>query len=146
LKSSLYAENIERYFKTYKREQILYIPYDQFLHSNESVLERIFGFLEVAPDFIPSVSKRINTSAVPAIPALHVSLLRAKKLRSIYVRIPETIRKSMKEKFNRIFMLSPLPLEEKIQAELIEYFRTDILRVQELLDWDLSHWLRISGR
>ena len=40
--------------------------------------------------------------------------------------------------------LEPVPLDPGIRAELTELYREDIVKLQALIDRDLSHWLETS--
>ena len=50
-------------------------------------------------------------------------------------------RYSLSKKFDNLF-LTKNSLPDDLRSSLIDYYREDILRTQELLDINLSHWLK----
>jgi hypothetical protein len=47
----------------------------------------------------------------------------------------------MNDRFN---LAPPPPLDPEIRARLTEDYREDILKLQDLIGRDLSHWLKIT--
>jgi len=88
------------------------------------LLRDIFEFLEVDPDFVPpNLGVSYNVSGLPK-STLH------KALYDIAVR------------YNPIKPVLKKILPEKTRHRMINNFREDILKLQDLIDRDLSHWLR----
>jgi len=96
----LYGEQLERYYKLFKPEQILIILYEDFVSDQLGTIQQIFAFLDVDDSFKPDISKRYNANP-PA-----------------------------------------EPLSDGMRKKLIEMYREDILKAQELIEKDLSDWLK----
>lgn len=75
-----YGEQLERYRKFFRKDQILVLLYEDFVENPEKMLQKIFTFLEVDPAFAPDMSERYNTN--PPSEALSPEL--RKKLIELY--------------------------------------------------------------
>lgn len=141
---SFYYENIKNYFEIFPKEQIKIYLYDDFKNDNLSVLKNIFNFLEVDENFKPSINSMINDSFIPKSRLLHKVL---KKRWNFYKKtnryMPNKLRKKYINITNHLWENNKLKpkLPEKTKYELIEIFKEDILKTQDLIGKDLSMWL-----
>ena len=136
-----YYEQLSRYFSLFPKENIRVYLYDEFKASNLRVLTDLFGFLGVDETFVPDMSSRFNTSGRPRSKALH-RLLHSQRLpRSLLKRcLSQSFRVKVRDRMVGMSTVREA-LMESTHQELIEYFREDILKLETLLDRDLSHWL-----
>jgi hypothetical protein len=113
------------------------------------VLDGLFGFLGLEPAAV-DVTERHNVSRdahVPRLVWLHDALMRPNRISNLlrdYLPRP-LVRAVVPLARNLVFrkagVLDYTPLSAELRSELTLRFRDDILRLQDLLDRDLSHWL-----
>jgi hypothetical protein len=144
-----YYVQLKRYFDIFDRDQIRVYLYESLKANPVGLLQDIFRFLGVDDTFNPDVSLRYNVSAAPKNKALHTFLIKPHPIKSILKPfLPEELRKHIYISLqNRIFSLQnqnldkPLPLSPEFRKQLIEVYREDILKLQDLIQQDLSKWL-----
>jgi len=106
-KMGLYAEQLERYFALFGRENVRVDLYYDFKTRPVELMQEIFAYLDVDNTFAPDISQRYNEASVP------------------HEARP--------------------PLLPSVRAQLLDYFRDDSLRVQQLIGRDLSRWLQLGS-
>lgn len=133
-----YHQQLERYYKLFKPEQIKICLFEE-LHTNpQTVLKDIFEFLGVDPNFQADVDTVHNASGIPknriiqfVRPCLHKLSGMAKSV------LPQSTFLKMKSK-----LLTKPKLSPKERSDLQETFREDTEALQSLIQKDLSHWLK----
>jgi hypothetical protein len=143
----LYHEQIERYYEVFGRERIGVWLYDDLRDDPARVAQSVFRFLQVDDDFVPDTSSRHNPAGVPrsvaaraTMKALDKTVGSLRKPFSPSSRIFPLVSKTRQAAQSRIFT-SPPPIDPEIREELMEGYREDILKLQELIGRDLSMWL-----
>ena len=133
--------HLTRYLSLFSRDQMRIYLYDEFVASSETVVKDVFRFLDVDSTFVPDMSIRENVSGFPRNKALHLLLSRRGNPLIPYISpfMPHGMRRLFMNVRNR--NLAKPRLSPQLRKELIEVFRPDILRLQELTDRDLSKWL-----
>lgn len=135
-----YHDHLRRFFALFPRERIRIILLEDLEADPRGTVGSLFDFLGVDPTFAPDFSRRANPGGEPRIKALH-SLLSNKRLVALSRRIaPEPLVASLKALRERNLAKRPLPAADRKLAA--DFFRDDILRTQDLIGRDLSHWLR----
>jgi len=137
----LYGAQVERYLALFPRAQLRLYLYEDWQADNLGVLRDIFRFLEIDDAFTPDISRRYNVGRVPRNSAWHTFLCQPHPLKDIVRPLfPKPLA-------DRLWLclwsanLAPAVFDPQVRAELVEYYRPDILRLQDLLQRDLSHWL-----
>lgn len=139
----LYAAQLKPYFDIFKREQFRIYLYEDFTSDTIGVLQDIFRFLGVDDTFVPDTSERHNESKMPRNSALHAFLAERRPTKDLFMPlVPFQLRKLIKGHLNRRNLVKPPPLTEELRHHLIEGCREDIIKLQDMLQRDLSHWLR----
>lgn len=137
-----YYTQLKRYFDLFDRQQIRVYLYEDFKRDNQSVLQDIFRFLGVDETFTPDVSARYWTSGIPKSKILHSFLLGQGRLKSVLrLVLPQTLRSSIFKQLKARNLSRP-PLPSHVREQLLEAYRPDILGLQDLLQRDLSGWLK----
>ncbi|MEM9543611.1 MAG: sulfotransferase [Cyanobacteria bacterium P01_E01_bin.42] len=142
-KLGLYSPQLERYLQIFPRDRIRVYLYDDWLNQPLNVLNDLFTFLEVDSEFQPRMSIRHNqTSVVWKNNTLRNFLIDQNSFRSAVSKIiPDRIRKPIAEILLRKNKVKPPQLNSEVRKQLIPRFQEDILKLQDLIDRDLSHWL-----
>lgn len=132
-----YYDHLRRYFDLFHKEQIKIYLYEDFCNDPQTVIADIFSHIGVNPEFKPCMQIHSNVSGIPQNRMLHQFLHTKNPIRSIFGQIvPDKIRKKIR-KYN---MKKP-KLSPNIQAILKDEYRSDILKVQDLINQDLSSWI-----
>jgi hypothetical protein len=104
-------------------------------------LRDLYEFLGVDATFATDVRQAHNRSGLPRSRLLHRLLTRPNPLRKLLKEtLPASWRKQIRAHVTRRNMQKP-ELDAEIAAQLCRDFREDILRLQDLLQRDLSGWL-----
>lgn len=137
-----YAEQLEHYYALFPSEQIQVHLYDDLQTKPESLLQDIFRFLQVKPDFQPQVFTRLNISGQKKSKAIEQMLSDNNPLKqALKPLLPIRLRKQLANQI-RIFNYKKPECSEEIRTQLLNQFRDDILKTQDLIGRDLSPWLR----
>ena len=108
-------------------------------------LQDIYQFLGVSDAFAPDLSARHNVGGLPKNRIWRVFLQGLGPVTSVLKPlIPAAVRPKAAGLLNRLqgrAFVKPPPLEPAARAELIEVYREDVLKLQDLVQRDLSAWL-----
>lgn len=139
-----YAQQLQRYLERFPRRQITVYLFEDFAEAPLEVTVDMFRRLGVDDTFEPDTSLRRRTTGVPLSHRFQQFLYNPDNLLrrlSRYV-LPESIRDRWLTRLKNANLRKP-PLSEKVRARLIERYREDVLKLQTLIDRDLSHWLSV---
>jgi hypothetical protein len=139
-----YYKQVKAYIDNFENVKI--IIFDDFKKDPYGIMVEIFDFLELDVSFLKNVDfgKKFNISGKPKIKTL-IKLIYAENLLLKFAKksIPKNIRETLK---NLIFKYNLDPLDKNIKEETIEYlkelYKEDIEKLSDLIDVDLTHWLR----
>jgi len=140
LDRGLYCDKLERYFEVFDRERIRVDLYDDLRTDAAGLLRGIFAFLGVDRDFDPNVTTVHNPSG----------LIRNRWLAALWrnsYRLRRESRRIVPKKvggaaYGWIQRNSEKPaLDPDLRALVTAHFHEDILKLQGLIQRDLSHWL-----
>ena len=144
-----YFAQLEHYFKVFERERIGVWLYEDLRRDPTEVAQSIFRFLEVDDTFVPDTSARHNPAGVPkgsiARTAIRVMDTAASTFLETFTstsRIYPLLSK-MRQRVQGQIVSKPPPLDPGIRAELIERYTEDVLKLQGLIERDLSAWLDV---
>jgi len=148
----LYYQQLKRYYGVFGRERLGVWLYEDMRENPASVAQSVFRFLEVDDSFAPDTSSRYNPAGVPASGSARAAM-RATN-RAVWVLhkglAPTSSILPLAFKMRRVVqswvLTKPPPIDPELREELVEGYKEDILRLQELIGRDLSAWLEDSGR
>lgn len=136
-----YYAQIKRYYDLFSSEQIQIHLYDDLKTDTVGVLQQIFAFLDIDPTFVPDVRHRYNRSGFPRSNALQDLLIKPNPLRStLRLFFPAKIRELIRRSLLKYNLIKPV-LAPEVRINLIQGYRQDILKLQDLIQRDLSNWL-----
>jgi hypothetical protein len=102
----------------------------------------MFRFLGVDHSFVPDTSLRHNVSGLPKSRALLAFLGKPNPLKTaLRPIVPKGLRERIFVNLKTRNLSKAPPMPEEARAELIEAYREDVVRLQELIGRDLSRWL-----
>jgi hypothetical protein len=140
-----YYEQLKRYYETFPPEQIRVYLYEEVRANQQEVLRDICRFVGVDDTFEPDLDHRPNRSGIPQNQWLHRLLMRPNAARAVSrVLLPEPVRFWIADRLKaRLFTRLARPtLSPIVRQQLVELYREDILKLQDLIGRDLSAWLR----
>ncbi len=136
-----YAAQVERYLARFPREQLLFLLHDDFVADAPAVLAQCFAHLGVDTAFKPDFSRKLNQSGIPRLQPVQQFLSGRSVFKNLLVRyLPAQIRGRLVSGVQRMNLARPV-LEKTIADRLRAAYRDDILKLQDLIDRDLSAWL-----
>ncbi len=141
-RKGFYFQLLKPYFDIFPRDQIRVYLMDDLKADARGLLQDIFRFLEVDDSFEPDFARRYNVSANSArSQTLHKVLNQPNPAKAIVRRfLPARMRRQLKLKLQQKNRAEQ-QISPEIRAELMDEFRNDILKLQDLIDRDLSLWL-----
>lgn len=142
---SFYFDSLAFYFRNFPREQISVYLYEDLQQHPVRLLRDVFRFIGVDDRFVPDMSTRHNPSGWPRFSSAPFWIKKMDSLAAKIVRnLPEPIKESAQRLFNRLARTTAPALDPVLRRELTMLYRDDILRTQELIGRDLTHWLKGS--
>ncbi|NET33508.1 MAG: sulfotransferase [Cyanothece sp. SIO1E1] len=148
LRKGLYSEPLEYFFAKFNRDQIKIYLYEDFCQDPIGIMQDMYRFIGVDDAFCPDMTKRSQVAQVPKVESLNALLKTKNPLRStaaailkfiLPLEVRQNLRSSLINMNSQGKEKAQLAAEERQQ--LIEFYRGDILKLQDLLGRDLSAWL-----
>jgi hypothetical protein len=138
-----YHAHLKRYYDTFEADQIKVFLYEDLKGDSVGLAQSAYRFLGVDDTFVPDVSLVHNLSGIPKSKALQLFLSRPNPLKSaLKPVVPKGMRQHLTAYVeNRNIAGPPPPLDQDVRKELIDSYREDILKLEELIGRDLSKWL-----
>lgn len=146
LRNGFYSAPLNMYFDNFGRDRIKILLFDSLQNDKKNFFHSVFQWVDVNPNFMPDTSiitrqgGEIKNQVVKNIfngnNILHSTagfLLRP-------FTTPDQRRDLYKKAKNMFRQKNKLP--EQLRKKLIDFYREDILQLQDMLDMDLSHWLK----
>jgi hypothetical protein len=141
--AGFYYVQLKRYFDVFDQDQIKVYLYEDLRTDTPHVLQSIFKLLKVDDTFTPDTSLRHNLSGVPKNRALFSYIRGPNVVKSVRKPLlPKELRRRISAKLQSRILVEAPSLAPAIRRELIELYRDDILRLEGLIERDLSGWLK----
>ena len=137
--SGHYHRHLTRYLQVFARDQLRVHLFDDLVADPGAVVKDLFGFLGVDDAFQPKL-ERHNVSGLPRgrMGQLYDRLRKNPgAVRGVKRVVPGKVRDLLRERF-----LSRPGLPGDVRQELIAIYRDEIYQLDDLLQRDLSSWLR----
>jgi hypothetical protein len=144
-KRGLYYDQVKAFMDSFKHVKVLL--HDDLKKNPESVIKEVYEFLGVDASYRPADTKtHYNMSGVPRFKCLNNIFLMKnivqRTIRNIgsflltedrWVKLRDTLRGKL---------LVKIEMKPETRFYLQQFFREDILKLQELIDKDLSAWIK----
>jgi len=143
---SFYYEPLKAYMDEFGKKNVKIYLYEDLKEKPLELIRDVFIFLGVDLNFVPlNIGKKYNVSKIPKSTfhkIFYDLTIRYNPIKPIAKKIfPENTKEKIKEISIKIFFKKP-QLTFEIREKLKEVFKEDILKLQELIGRDLSHWLK----
>jgi hypothetical protein len=140
VREGFYYKRLKRYFDLFPRDQIKVCIFEEFKNDPANVVVDLFDFLGVDPTFVPDTSTRHNPAGVPKSRLMNRIFYNPTLIRTAQSVFPENVQVMVKN-IRQQNLKAPPKFPADLRAELLEFYREDILKLETLLDRDLSIWL-----
>ena len=141
VKEGFYYRRLKRYLDIFPKDRIKIYLFEEFRKEPARIVADLYEFLGVTTNFVPDTSTRHNPAGIPKIRLLNQLFFHPTLINIAKSVIPENIQGMAKRVQQQNLRAAPkLPAE--LRAELLNHYREDILKLQELVDHDLSVWLK----
>ena len=139
-----YYAQLKHYFDLFDRSQIRVYLHEDFKTNSISVMQDIFRFLDVDDTFVPDTSQKHNMTYIHRNKVLHKLLKEQNPLKSILKPlISSSLREGIKTNLTTLNIGKRPQIQPKVREQFIQEYREDILKLQELIQRDLSAWLEV---
>lgn len=136
-----YYEQLQKYFAIFKPEQIKIYLYEDLADDSTAVIQDLSGFLGVDDSFTPDLTRK-NVSGIPKNRFLQNLFTKKNPIKSLVKPLlPKSLRQSVLENVTKSNLGAKPTLSPQMRQKLISIYREDILKLQELIQKDLSQWL-----
>ena len=137
-----YYRQLKRYFGLFDSHQIKVYLYEDLVNNCSCLIRDVFDFIGVDQDFIPDTSAKYNVTGIPKNKLLHEFLSKPNLITtSVKYLIPRPLRQKLINDIRNSNLAKP-QLTQPLRQQLISIYREDILNLQELIQRDLSEWLK----
>lgn len=137
-----YYKQLTRYFKKFSKEQISIHLFDDLKSNPNTVIEKVFTFLEIEKTFTPDYSYK-NVSKNPKVKVLQNIVSGKSTTRFLAKKVfPQSFRSNVAAKIRNWNSKEFPPMNEEVRSHLLTNYKEDILNLQDLLNRDLSHWMK----
>ncbi len=148
-KAGLYYNQVKAYKDNFEHCHIFL--FDDIKNDLKKLLSDIYSIFQIEPIF-NGIEKKHNVSGLPNKKSIKQKLFYKffkdeKNSAKLVVKkiVPECIRKFVRSYVTKNWFEKKLikpKMDERVRNELIEYYRDDILKLEKLIQRDLSNWLK----
>lgn len=140
VKEGFYFPRLKRYYDLFPKDRIKIYIFEEFKKDPSKTITDLFEYINVSTEFLPDTSVKYNPAGVPRNRLLNRLTFDPTIVRSAKSILPQSMQKVAKN-VRRKSMKTPPKFPPDLRQELIAYYRDDILKLEELIDRDLSIWL-----
>lgn len=142
IKSSLYFQQIKPFLDIFPRDQIKINVFDDLLTDPRKYIKSIYAFLEVDPLFVPSVIEtKVNAALKSKTETSHRSLFEKLAYYGLRRSILQLFNRGNKTKLEKQENEYVRGIDQDFRDKLRIIFREDVVKLSDLLERDLTHWL-----
>lgn len=137
--SGLYYQQVKAFLENFKNVKVLL--FEDFNNFPNRILKEICEFIEVKPDFEFDTSYKYNVSGDPKNTVLYKLETSRGLVNFVKKLVPKKVVAKIKKSWSGEKQMVKTAMNPETRKQLIDFFREDILKLQELLKRDLSRWL-----
>ena len=144
VREGLYYQRLKRYFDAFSRDQIKVYLFDDLKRDPAGIVVDLMEYIGVDTAFVPDTAVRYNPASVPRSRTLNRLYFHPALVRTAKAMLPEG-GQSLAKRLRARNLQSPPTFPPDLRASLLAFYRDDILALEELIDRDLSVWLKSSS-
>ncbi|HAG84046.1 MAG TPA: sulfotransferase [Cyanobacteria bacterium UBA12227] len=145
-----YYSHLSYFYEKFDREQIKVYLYEDLCKNPSGFMQEMYGFIGVDDEFEPDVARKAQVAEVPKVNFINTLLRKQNPLRTAVASglrdiVPLETRQAIRSKLLAMNSQDKkaAPLSREDRQQLIEVYREDILKLQDLIQRDLSAWLKV---
>ncbi|HEX6105205.1 MAG TPA: sulfotransferase [Gemmatimonadales bacterium] len=135
-----YHDPLSRYFEAFPRDHVHVFLFDDLKREALRVVQDLYRFLGVEPEFVPDFDTPHNVGGMPASPMLERLLVKSPLKTVLEPLVPQGATNWLRRLRTRTMRQAP-SLPAPLRAELTRSFHDDIAATSRLIGRDLAHWL-----
>jgi len=140
-----YYNQVNAYIKAFGNDNVKIYLYEDLEENTHEVINNLFGFLGLTNNLRPDITARYNVSEIPRSDSLQNFLYSKddklkRALRPVVLNILG--RENTERLVNYFKNKNLLRMKSGTRRRLIRLYKDDILRLESLIDRDLSAWMR----
>jgi hypothetical protein len=139
VKEGFYYKRLKRYLDLFPKDQIKIYIFEEFKKNAAGTVADLYDFLGVDSSFTPDTSVKYNPGAVPKIRLFNKLFYNPRLINMTKSVFPESMQGMFKQIRELNLTTSP-KMPPDLRAELLNIYREDILKLEDLLGRDLSIW------
>lgn len=152
LLKGFYYDGVNHFIKTFGPDQVKIFLYDDLQRDSDQLMREFYTFIGVDSQFKADTARRQQTAQVPKNQGIHQLLQTRNPLRSLAGNVlrgvmPEAQRQKLRSRLIAANSQGKegAPLFKADRKLLEDHYREDILRLQDLLNRDLSAWFKTGS-
>ena len=139
-----YYQNLANYYQTFDHENIKVYLFDDLINDPNGLIKDLYTFLGVDKTFLPDLTIKHNVTGKIKNPFWRILWMNTQGLRAFLLPIiPISFRGRTADYVTSkaVRKTHSPPLPARVYNELLSDYQHDILKLQDLIGRDLSHWL-----
>ncbi len=140
VKEGFYYRRLKRYLDIFPKEQIKSYIFEEFKKEPAKTLVDLYSFLGVDTNFAPDTAVKHNPAAIPKVRLLNRLFYNPTLINITKSVVPEGLQEKLKQ-VQQLNLRTAPKLPADLRSKLLKFYREDILKLEMLLDRDLSIWL-----
>tara|TARA_B110000008_G_scaffold119790_1_gene122490 strand:- start:497 stop:1012 length:516 start_codon:yes stop_codon:yes gene_type:complete len=134
-----YADMVDAYQKNFSNVHV--VLYDNFIENTTKEVKKVFDFLGVKDEKV-NTKKLVNSGGKKWKSSFMKNVLMGNNLfkRIFKILFPTKFRFLVKETIKRIFTDKADDIDNDVRNELLLYFKSDIQKLEKLINKNLSAW------
>lgn len=147
LRHGLYAQQLEGVFRFYPGDKVMVLIYEDVIKDPAKEIKKVFRFIGIDESFIPNFTIKNKTLGGQRFKILSKILYRGRPHKHplweiLRFLIPKDLRTTMRmklENINRVEASKP-SFPEDIRRKLINYYKDEIVRLEQILHMEITEW------
>ncbi|MCO5230784.1 MAG: sulfotransferase [Chitinophagales bacterium] len=136
-----YYEQLKRYYDIFPKEQIKIFLFDDYKENPTKIVKEMFEFLGVNPNVPINTEEKANEGGVPKLKKINYWLNQYGLISWAKNNLPHSWRTPFKRWMYKSGKEDIPQMTDEERQYLIEYYRSDILLLEKLIQRDLKNWL-----
>ncbi|MDJ0744230.1 MAG: sulfotransferase [Xenococcaceae cyanobacterium MO_167.B27] len=148
LRKGFYYTPLKYYIDFFGQEKIKVFLYDDLCSNAQEFMAEMYEYIGVDKNFVANVNKKTQQAKIPKNQSINNLLQSKNPVRNLVANALKTVmpldaRQKLRSRLINFNSQNKnqVPLSPEERQKLIELYREDILKLQDLIDKDLSSWL-----
>ncbi len=139
VREGFYFTRLKRYFDAFPRDQMKVYLFEEFKRDPGRTMADLFAFVGVDANFTPDTAPQYNPANVPRSRVVNRLIYHPAFIKTTKAILPPAAY-SFARRVRQLNLSPPPRLRDDLRSELLEMYRDDIAKLEELLQRDLTIW------